>query len=159
MVHLGEQLENVNAPRSRADDTLSLIKHFNEFLAEQPLESPIFTDPDRVSFFLTKKVLKLNTFWFNLTKFVPCNLQLLESAEIIHKLYLVSQELSDEKYATVQMRILYKHEEIEKSLCEDFARVYRTGNKAKMKAIAHVLNNFSVGVAFCYSIVSLSLFS
>jgi hypothetical protein len=62
---LGDQLESVHAPRvifsflysiiimltfkARAYDTLQLMRHFDEFLADQPLSSPIFTDPDRVS--------------------------------------------------------------------------------------------------------------
>jgi hypothetical protein len=48
VVHLGEQLENVNEPRSRAHDALQLMLHFNEFHTEQPLQSDVFTDPDRV---------------------------------------------------------------------------------------------------------------
>lgn len=35
--------------KARAYDTLQLMRHFDEFLADQPLSSPIFTDPDRVS--------------------------------------------------------------------------------------------------------------
>lgn len=49
VVHLGDQLESVHISRSRADEALQLIKHFNEFMADQPLSSEIFTDPDRVS--------------------------------------------------------------------------------------------------------------
>jgi hypothetical protein len=41
-------LESVHEPRARAFDALQLMRHFDEFLAEQPLNSPIFTDPDRV---------------------------------------------------------------------------------------------------------------
>jgi hypothetical protein len=52
VVHLGDQLESVHAPRARAYDALQLMRHFDEFLADQPLSSPIFTDPDRVSTFL-----------------------------------------------------------------------------------------------------------
>ncbi len=48
VVHLGDQLESVNGPRSRADEALQLMQHFNEFLSDQPLESEIFMDPDRV---------------------------------------------------------------------------------------------------------------
>lgn len=48
VVHLGDQLESVHVPRARANEALQLIKHFDEFLADQPLSSEIFTDPDRV---------------------------------------------------------------------------------------------------------------
>ena len=52
VVHLGEQLENVNEPRSRAHDALQLMLHFNEFHMDQPLQSDVFTDPDRVCFII-----------------------------------------------------------------------------------------------------------
>lgn len=50
VVHLGDQLESVHLPRARANEALQLMKHFDEFLADQPLSSDIFTDPDRVFF-------------------------------------------------------------------------------------------------------------
>lgn len=50
VVHLGDQLESVHAPRARAFEALQLMRHFDEFLADQPLNLPIFTDPDRVGF-------------------------------------------------------------------------------------------------------------
>jgi hypothetical protein len=51
VVHLGDQLESVHAPRARAYDALQLMKHFDEFLVDQPLSSSIFTDPDMVCFY------------------------------------------------------------------------------------------------------------
>lgn len=51
VVHLGDQLESVHAPRARAFEALQLMRHFDEFLtADQPLTSPIFTDSDKVFF-------------------------------------------------------------------------------------------------------------
>uniref|UniRef100_A0A914YTC5 Exocyst complex component 5 n=1 Tax=Panagrolaimus superbus TaxID=310955 RepID=A0A914YTC5_9BILA len=94
VVHLGDQLESVHAPRARAFEALQLMKHFEEFLADQPLHSPIFTDPDR----------------------------LLESAEMIQKLSSISQELARDKFANVQMRIAHKYEEIEQLLIEEFGK-------------------------------------
>uniref|UniRef100_A0A1I7XD76 Exocyst complex component 5 n=1 Tax=Heterorhabditis bacteriophora TaxID=37862 RepID=A0A1I7XD76_HETBA len=67
----------VHQPRSRAYDALQLIQHFDEFLSDQPLNSMIFTDPDK----------------------------LLESADLVQKLYSISQELSKEKFSAVQARI------------------------------------------------------
>ena len=32
VVHLGEQLENMNEPKRRAQDALTLMKHFNELV-------------------------------------------------------------------------------------------------------------------------------
>ncbi|KAK6749076.1 hypothetical protein RB195_001591 [Necator americanus] len=80
VVHLGDQLESVHQPRQRAHDALQLIQHFDEFLSDQPLNSMIFTDPDK----------------------------LLESADLVQKLYSISQELSKEKFATVQARIAHR---------------------------------------------------
>lgn len=73
VVHLGDQLESVSLiwttilwqkrvillkeniwhfqvhqPRQRAFDALQMIQHFDEFLSDQPLNSMIFTDPDKV---------------------------------------------------------------------------------------------------------------
>uniref|UniRef100_A0AC34PUP0 Exocyst complex component 5 n=1 Tax=Panagrolaimus sp. JU765 TaxID=591449 RepID=A0AC34PUP0_9BILA len=94
VVHLGDQLESVHAPRARAFEALQLMQHFDEFLADMPLHSPVFTDPDR----------------------------LLESAEMIQKLSSISQELAREKFANVQMRIAHKYEEIEQLLIEEFVK-------------------------------------
>ena len=49
VVHLGDQLENVNTPRSRAVEAQRLMNHFAEFLSEGPLVSEVFTDETRVS--------------------------------------------------------------------------------------------------------------
>ncbi|KRY48630.1 Exocyst complex component 5 [Trichinella britovi] len=47
VVHLGDQLQSVTAPRARAFEAYQLMVHFNEFLSDQPLESETFTDPDK----------------------------------------------------------------------------------------------------------------
>uniref|UniRef100_F1KXG8 Exocyst complex component 5 n=1 Tax=Ascaris suum TaxID=6253 RepID=F1KXG8_ASCSU len=114
VVHLGDQLESVHVPRARANEALQLIKHFDEFLADQPLSSEIFTDPDR----------------------------LLESAAMIQKLSSISQELSKEKYSTVQIRIAHKYDEIERLMIEEFVRAHRLGDRQKMKRIAAILSEF-----------------
>uniref|UniRef100_A0A915C5A7 Exocyst complex component 5 n=1 Tax=Parascaris univalens TaxID=6257 RepID=A0A915C5A7_PARUN len=114
VVHLGDQLESVHVPRARANEALQLIRHFDEFLADQPLSSEIFTDPDR----------------------------LLESAAMIQKLSSISQELSKEKYSTVQIRIAHKYDEIERLMIEEFVRAHRLGDRQKMKHIAAILSEF-----------------
>ena len=60
------QLESVNTPRSRDDEALRLMRHFEEFLAGEhaPL-SAVFTDKARLH----------------------------EAADIIQKLQLIAQEL------------------------------------------------------------------
>ncbi|VDM41052.1 unnamed protein product [Toxocara canis] len=114
VVHLGDQLESVHVPRARANEALQLIRHFDEFLADQPLSSEIFTDPDR----------------------------LLESAAMIQKLSSISQELSKEKYSTVQIRIAHKYDEIERLMIEEFVRAHRVGDRQRMKRIAAILSEF-----------------
>lgn len=119
VVHLGDQLESVHAPRARAFEALQLMRHFDEFLAsDQPLNSPIFTDPER----------------------------LLQSAEMIHKLSSIAQELSREKYASVQMRIAHKYDEIEELLIEEFAKSH---DKKRLREIALILSEFK-GLIFIF---------
>ena len=52
VVHLGDQLEGINNPRSRAMETRELMKYFEEFLSEDGEVSSVFTDPDKVSMLL-----------------------------------------------------------------------------------------------------------
>lgn len=48
VVHLGDQLESVNTPRSRAVEAQRLMDHFMAFLHEGPLVSEVFTDESKV---------------------------------------------------------------------------------------------------------------
>ncbi|CAG9539040.1 unnamed protein product [Cercopithifilaria johnstoni] len=114
VVHLGDQLESVHLPRARANEALQLMKHFDEFLADQPLSSDIFTDPDK----------------------------LLESAAMIQKLSSISQELAKDKYSNVQIRIAHKYDEIERLMLEEFVRAHRQGNWRRMHEIAVILADF-----------------
>ncbi|CAJ0601193.1 unnamed protein product [Cylicocyclus nassatus] len=120
VVHLGDQLESVHQPRQRAHDALQLIQHFDEFLSDQPLNSMIFTDPDK----------------------------LLESADLVQKLYSISQELSKEKFATVQARIAHRYEEVERLLIDEFGRAQR--DEKKMAEVAKILSEFK-GYSHCVS--------
>ena len=47
-VHLGDQLEGVNTPRTRAAEALMLIKYFSEFMSNEQPTSELFTDPNQV---------------------------------------------------------------------------------------------------------------
>ncbi|VDM52299.1 unnamed protein product [Angiostrongylus costaricensis] len=118
VVHLGDQLESVHQPRQRAHDALKLIQHFDEFLSDQPLNSMIFTDPDK----------------------------LLESADLVQKLYSISQELSKEKFQAVQARIAHRYEEVERLLIDEFARAQR--DEKKMAEVAKILSEFK-GYSHC----------
>lgn len=51
VVHLGDQLENVNTPRSRAVEAQKLLTHFTEFIKPGGSFSSVLTDKDQVVFF------------------------------------------------------------------------------------------------------------
>ena len=48
VVHLGDQLEGVNTPRARAVEAQRLMSYLSEFLIDEPLRSPVLTDPFQV---------------------------------------------------------------------------------------------------------------
>ena len=48
VVYLGDQLENVNTPRSRAVEAQKLLTHFNKFLKPGVPLSPVFSDKEQV---------------------------------------------------------------------------------------------------------------
>merc|ERR1719361_3245789 len=65
VIHLGDQLESVNTPRSRDVEALKLMRHFEEFLGGETSLSSVFNDKSR----------------------------LYEAADIIRNLQLIAQEL------------------------------------------------------------------
>jgi len=48
VVHLGDQLEGVNTPRTRAVEAQLLMKYFSEFMEDSRALSHVFTDPFQV---------------------------------------------------------------------------------------------------------------
>ena len=48
VVHLGDQLEGVNTPRTRAVEAQLLMKYFSEFMEDNRTLSHVFTDPFQV---------------------------------------------------------------------------------------------------------------
>lgn len=69
-------------------------------------------------------------------------MQLFEAADIIQKLYAISQDLPVEKFAEAKKKIGSKYDEIERELIEEFASVQRSGDIEKMKHIAGILSQF-----------------
>jgi hypothetical protein len=51
VVYLGDQLENVNTPRSRAVEAQKLLTHFNGFIKPGGPFSPVFSDKEQVCLF------------------------------------------------------------------------------------------------------------
>ncbi|CAH1958198.1 unnamed protein product [Acanthoscelides obtectus] len=113
VLHLGDQLDSVNGPRSRVVEAHRLLGHLSEFLSTGPLVSSVFTDPYRID----------------------------EAADVIQKLYLISQDFP-QKFDNVKRKIERKYCDIEKLLIEEFVRAMEKGDKKRMKEIAVVLSQF-----------------
>ncbi|GFG31078.1 hypothetical protein Cfor_00691 [Coptotermes formosanus] len=114
VIHLGDQLESVNTPRSRAVEAQKLMNHFAEFLSPGPLLAEVFTDKTRVD----------------------------EAADVIQKLHLIAQELPSGKFEKAKKKISTKYDEIERSLIEEFVKAHRSDDKGRMKEIATILSHF-----------------
>lgn len=114
IIHLGEQLENVNTPRSRTVEAQRLLNHMTEFLIPGPIVNDIFNDKNR----------------------------LYEAADIIHKLYTIAQDLPADKFSEAKRKIETKYDEIERNLIEEFATAQKQENIDKMKTIADILSQF-----------------
>ncbi|XP_049274640.1 exocyst complex component 5 [Rhipicephalus sanguineus] len=121
VVHLGDLLESVNTPRSRAVEAQKLMKHFAEFLRpEHGSHTGIFHDPAKLH----------------------------EAADIIQKLHLIAQELPYGKFEKARFKIAQKYNEIEKALIAEFVRAHHEGDKETMRQVAAVLSHFR-GYANC----------
>lgn len=114
IIHLGEQLENVNTPRSRTVEALGLLNHMTEFLTPGPIVNDLFNDQTK----------------------------LLEAADVIQKLYMIAQDLPVDKFGDAKKKIEAKYDEIERGLIEEFATAQKHGNIEKMKSIATILSQF-----------------
>ncbi|EFA06250.1 exocyst complex component 5 [Tribolium castaneum] len=114
VLHLGDQLDSVNGPRARVVDAKNLMTHLNEFLQTGPLTSEIFTDSSKID----------------------------EAAEVIQKLYLISQDLPSPKFEGLKRKIERKYDETERTLIEEFSNAQRRDDFKRMKEIANVLSQF-----------------
>ncbi|KAL3287234.1 hypothetical protein HHI36_001711 [Cryptolaemus montrouzieri] len=114
VLHLGDQLDSVNGPRARVVEAQRLMTHLSEFISTGPLTSSIFMDPKRID----------------------------EAADVIQKLYLISQDLPSSKFGGVRRKIERKYDEIERALIEEFVNEQRQGNFKRMQEIAEVLSDF-----------------
>lgn len=114
VLHLGDQLDSVNGPRSRVVEAQNLMIHLSEFLTMGPLNSAIFTDPSRID----------------------------EAADVIQKLYLISQDLPSPKFEHVKTKIERKYDETERALIENFLQAQKKEDLKRMKEIATVLSHF-----------------
>lgn len=115
--HLGQQLEHINQPRSRAAEAYKLLKQFGEFLDANHKPCLTYSASSKRTFF--------------------------EDADVIHKLYLISQELpKTDKFEKSRERIEQEYNNMERELIEEFVRAYRCDDKLQMKEIATIMSNF-----------------
>merc|ERR1719414_733130 len=143
VIHLGDQLESVNTPRSRDVEALKLMRHFEEFLGGETSLSSVFNDKSR----------------------------LYEAADIIRNLQLIAQELPSstdtsmnidmkssregsriktsteyashiESFDEARQRIDSKYADIEQHLLEEFVKSERSNDCQRMKDLALILSNF-----------------
>lgn len=115
--YLGQQLEQINRPRSRATEAYKLLKQFGEFLDTSYNPNATFSISNKKAFF--------------------------EDADVIHKLYLISQELpKTDKFEKPREKIEQKYNLMERELIEEFVRSYRCDDKSTMKEIASIMSNF-----------------
>lgn len=114
VIHLGDQLESVNTPRSRAVEAQRLMSHFAEFLSSGPITLDVFLNKSQID----------------------------EAADIIQKLHLIAQELPSDKFEGAKKKIASKYDEIEKLLIEAFVTAHEQEDTARMKEIAAILSHF-----------------
>ncbi|XP_017785913.1 PREDICTED: exocyst complex component 5 isoform X2 [Nicrophorus vespilloides] len=112
VLHLGDQLDSVNGPRSRVVEAQRLMAHLNDFMSANPLSSPLYSDPTKID----------------------------EAADIIQKLHIISQDLPD--LNSLKSKIEVKYDETERALIEEFKAKQRQDDFQRMKEIANVLSQF-----------------
>lgn len=115
--NLGQQLEVINRPRTKAAEAYKLLRQFGEFLDMSYDPNVNFSPGSKKAFF--------------------------EDADVIHKLYLISQELPrTDKFEKIRERIEHKYNLMERELIEAFVRAYKCDDKPQMKEIATIMYNF-----------------
>ncbi|XP_025419969.1 exocyst complex component 5 [Sipha flava] len=114
VIHVGDQLESINTPRSRAVQVHKLIGYLEEFMSAGPLSVDIFNDPSKID----------------------------EAADVIQKLFPIAQELPPGKFEEAKMKIVKKYDEIERSLIEEFIKCHSQKNLTRMKEVAAILTHF-----------------
>jgi len=116
VVYLGDQLEGINTPRSRAVEAQKLMKEFAYFYNHESDN--------------------------NITNGIDSS-QLFDQADIIEKLYRISQKFPNSaKFDEVKQRIEARYYKIEKDLIDEFFQAQVKDDKSRMKMIAKILTDF-----------------
>jgi exocyst complex component 5 len=79
------------------------------------------------------------------------NFQLSEAADIIQKLYTISQDLPSDKFEVAKRKIEGKYDEIERALIEEFATAQKSDQIEKMKEVATIMTQFK-GYSQCVDV-------
>lgn len=114
IIHLGEQLENVDTPRCRTVEAQGLLQHMTEFLVAGPIVNDLFND----------------------------RTHLFKAADTIQKLYTIAQDLPADKFGEARRKIEGKYDEIERALIEEFATAQKHEHVDVMKQIAGIMVQF-----------------
>ncbi|XP_065174960.1 exocyst complex component 5-like [Sycon ciliatum] len=123
VVHLGDQLEGVNATRSRAEDALQLMGYFAKFHDSEEVDDDVFMVSSRIH----------------------------EAALIMHKLHLIALELPQDRFLVAKERIAYKYVAVQRTVVKRFEDAYATTNVEEMKQCANTLLPFGKGYEDCMS--------
>ncbi|XP_065833426.1 exocyst complex component 5-like [Oscarella lobularis] len=121
VVHLGDQLEGLNATRMRSERARSTMLYFSEFFSGDAPTSSIFTDATKLA----------------------------KAAEVMHKLHFLCQDLPDGKFFKVKQRIAVKYVDIERELEQDFEAAHVRNDTHYMKTCADSLLPFNRGYNQC----------
>lgn len=70
------------------------------------------------------------------------SLQIIEDADVIQKLHIITQDFPQTKFEKEKLKIDYIYDETEKALIEQFRLAQSKDDFKKMKEIANVLSNF-----------------
>ncbi len=116
MSEMGSQLESLNKPRLNLYESHKTAKYFDKFM-EGIDNSGVFADDSKLE----------------------------QAAEVIYKLNLMSNDLTEEKFQEANKLIEAKYNEIEAKLINSFHFAFFKGDKKLMKKYLNILSNFKVG--------------
>nr|XP_018900379.1 PREDICTED: exocyst complex component 5 [Bemisia tabaci] len=131
VIHIGDQLESLNTPRSRAAEAQKLMLAFNAFLSNNisPSKSNSTTS------------LAQSQYMCELFDMNQGNLD--KAADVIQKLNLIAQELPpSENFEEAKKKISKKYSELQKCLIDEFVFAQRYGNIERMTELANILSQF-----------------
>ncbi|RDD44865.1 Exocyst complex component 5 [Trichoplax sp. H2] len=122
VVHVGDQLEGVNMPRSHDVEAQKLMSYFSEYMADRDPLVIVVEDPNK--------------------PYPMHYIKVAEAADIIQNLYHLSQDLPTEGFENVKSRINEKYKEVENRLKCEFAVAHQAKDVKKMKDISNTLAPF-----------------